>query len=209
MKRTPPQTKAQAIALLAEGRISYAEIAGQIGVDVRTLARWRIDEKFAARVEALRAELDAACMQRALARKEYRIGQLAERHSELRRVIESRATAEIDASDLAAGMDTGLVCKKAVVSAGKLMSYEYEVDTGTLRELRAIEEQVAKELGQIVSRQELTGKDGGPLQHLLPVERLSDEQIAKEIERIVGSVGAAAVAENEGAEPSTEASAEA
>jgi transposase-like protein len=183
--RTPPQLKFQAIALLAEGRFNYAEIAGQIGIDVRTIARWRKDEKFASRVEELRAELDATCMQRALARKEYRIGQLAERHSKLRQVIESRAAAEIDTRDGAAGMDTGLVCKRPVVSAGELMGYEYEVDTGTLKELRAIEEAIAKELGQLVDKRELTGKEGGPLQVATP-ERMSDEQLKDEIRRILG-----------------------
>jgi hypothetical protein len=78
----------------------------------------------------------------------------------------------------------------------------------TLRELRAIEEQVAKELGQLVDKRELTGKDGGPLQ-VATVERMSDAQIAQEIERIIGSVGVAVVAENDGAEPNTEASAKA
>lgn len=41
--------------------------------------------------------------------------------------------------------------------------YEYEVDTGLLAELRALESQTAKELGQHVERRELSGPGGGPI----------------------------------------------
>lgn len=41
--------------------------------------------------------------------------------------------------------------------------YEYELDTGLLKELREHEKQAAQELGQWTERKELSGPDGGPI----------------------------------------------
>lgn len=153
--------KEQAAQLIAEARYEYGEIAEKVGVDRVTLHRWRKNEKFAARVDQLREELNDAALQRAIARKQYRIGVLADRHSSLLQVIEERA-ADVTVHSIA-GAKTGLLVRSIVASAGEKIGYDYAVDTGTLKELRAIEEQVAKELGQIVDKRELTGKDGGPL----------------------------------------------
>lgn len=48
-------------------------------------------------------------------------------------------------------------------SGGVVIVYEYRVDTGTLAELRKIEQQAAQELGEWTEKKELTGKDGGTL----------------------------------------------
>lgn len=45
-------------------------------------------------------------------------------------------------------------------SGGVVIVYEYKVDTGTLAELRRIEQQAAQELGEWTEKKELTGKDG-------------------------------------------------
>jgi transposase-like protein len=153
MKQTPHQIKEQAAVLVAEARYEYGEIAEKVGVSVRTLNHWRKDPKFAARVDELSREFAAAALKRGIARKEYRVNTLANIHSKLLSVIEDRAT-DPDLAGIPGG-DTGLIVRKAVVSAGALVGYEFEVDTGTLRELRGIQEQVAKELGQLVEKKEM------------------------------------------------------
>ena len=174
-------TKEQTAHLLAEGRYSITEIAEKIGISTKSVQRWLKDEVFAENVESLRQEFLARCLKRAICQKEYRIGQLAERHSQLRKVIEARGVQLWE--EMGDAGATGLVCKKIVASAGELMGYEYEVDIATLKELRAIEEAVAREMGQLIDKREYSGPGGGPIQ-IQPVERMSDEQIRAELQRI-------------------------
>jgi hypothetical protein len=96
------------------------------------------------------------------------------------------------------GGNTGFIARKIIASSGELMGYEYAVDTGTLKELRDIEQQVAKELGQIVDKRELTGKDGGPLQHEHSAERMTNEQIDAELRKVFGPVIGSSTAESGG-----------
>lgn len=45
------EAQLEAIELLAGGRIKYKDVAAQVGVDVRTVARWRKDPDFRAEVK--------------------------------------------------------------------------------------------------------------------------------------------------------------
>ena len=71
--------------------------------------------------------------------------------------------------------------RKAVVSAGALVGYEYAVDTGLLREIRGIQEQAAKELGQLVEKQEMK---------IRSLKDLSDEELDAIIIDLEAEVGA-------------------
>ena len=150
--------KERAALLLAERRFDYAEVALRIGITVRTLWTWRRDATFKERVAEIAAELSEAAMGRAIGNKAYRIKVLADKHSDLLAVIEARA-ADPEMGKVPGG-STGLLVRKVVASAGKHICYEYAVDTPLLKELRGIQEQAAEELGQIVSKREITGKDG-------------------------------------------------
>ncbi|MFN3652212.1 MAG: terminase small subunit [Armatimonadota bacterium] len=59
--------------------------------------------------------------------------------------------------------------------------YEYAVDTGLLRELREHKMQVAKELGQITERKEVTGAGGGPIEYkdLNDLRSLPPDELAR------------------------------
>jgi hypothetical protein len=149
-----PLTAAQEQAALAvaEGRFEFRRIAEAVGIDTATLFRWRRDEPFASRVAEISAEFAAAAMKRGIARKDYRLNCLANLHSHLLTVIEERGAAE----DMQAvpGGKTGLVVRTYKVS-GESVVPEYSVDTGAIRELRSIQEQAAKELGQLVEKREI------------------------------------------------------
>lgn len=157
----------QAAILLSEGRYELGEICEKVEVSRVTLYRWRKDPGFSARVDALSREFAEAALKRGLARKEYRVNTLANAHSKLLTVMEERA-ADPSLAEIPGGQ-TGLIVRKAVVSAGALVGYEFEVDTGTLREMRAIQEQVAKELGQLVEKREHTVRS---------LKDLTDEELA-------------------------------
>lgn len=142
----------EAAILLAEGRYGAKEIAAKVGMDRVTLWRLRThDEAFKTRVDVLRKEIVDACKDRAIRRKDYRIETLADVQSRLLQVIEERAKdptlAEVP------GGTSGLIVRQYKIS-GETCMPEYLVDNGTIRELRAVQEQAAKELGQMVEKHE-------------------------------------------------------
>jgi hypothetical protein len=105
-------------------------------------------------------------LKRGIARKDYRINCLANVHSKLLTVIEERA-ADPSMADVPGGK-TGLMVKTFKVSGETVMT-EYAVDTGTIKELRGIQEQVAKELGQLVEKRETK----------ISLKDMTDEQLAE------------------------------
>lgn len=167
MKTTPAEKKEIAAQLLSEGRFQNKEIAEKIEVDLKTLFNWKKDEVFAARVAEISREFATAALKRGIARKEYRIDCLANVHSKILTVIEERAGAA-DMQNVPGG-PSGLLVKSYKVSGETVMT-EYAVDTGLIRELRGIQEQVAKELGQLVEKREtkisLKDMTDEQLQHL-------------------------------------------
>lgn len=141
----------QAAQLIAEARFELREIAEKIGVDRVTLYRWKQSPAFAARIAEIEADFAEAAKKRAISRKDYRVNTLANLQSKLLEVIEARA-ADPTLADIPGG-PTGLVVRQAKVS-GDSVVYEYAVDTGTISELRRVQEQAAKELGQLVEKHE-------------------------------------------------------
>lgn len=156
----------EAAVMVAEDHYDLQQIAEKIGITPRALYKWRQKPAFQERVERLSEQIAKDALKRGVARKGYRINVLADLQRKLLSVIEQRASDPTmvimaDATDEkpaeampVPGADTGLIVRKSVVSAGALVGYEYEVDTATVRELRAVQEQVAKELGQLVEKTE-------------------------------------------------------
>lgn len=167
MKALSPANKDQAAQDVAEGRLEFREIAEKAGVEVRTLHRWRKEEKFAARVRQLSKDLSEAALARAIRRKEYRVNVLAGIQSKILQVIEERG-GDPSMADVPGGK-TGLLVRQYKVSGDTVVT-EYVVDAGTIRELRAVQEQVGKELGQLVDKHEQRFIRG--------VEDLSDDELA-------------------------------
>ncbi len=151
MTQNATTKREKAAQLIAEDCLSDEKIAAEVGIGQRTLARWKATRPFMARVEAIAA----AFTDHALARKERRISVLNDLHEKMLQVIAERA----QSPDLAAvpGGKTGLVTKM-LKGIGKGHDFQvvevYELDTGTVKEIRAIQEQVAGELGQRVERRE-------------------------------------------------------
>jgi hypothetical protein len=217
-----------AAQLVADGNLTDKKIALAVGVCVATLERWRRNVEFASRVSEIVEATRAAVLQDGIAVVANRVGRLNETWSRLWAVVEARAKEHRDnakareqsvktlkgttdpdrpvtgspmASDLpalAAGGETGLLARQIKLASNGAMVEEFVVDTGLLRELRAHEEQAAKELGQ--------WQDRTTMYHIDPAQ-LSDDQLERisrgeRIERVLavtrqGRIGAAAAGTDE------------
>lgn len=172
----------KAAILVAEDRLTNDAIAVAVGITDRTLTRWKTNKEFAARVEGHVADFAAAIRRRGIARLENRVDALNDRWNRMRRVIEARA--EDGETDTVPGGSTGLIVRvEKSTRDGTII--EYSVDTGLLSELRAHEQQAAKELGQWEDRIRETVQDERP-----DLSRLTDDELA-DYERLTSKAAAA------------------
>lgn len=145
-----------AAQLVAEDDLSDEEIANQAGVSRRTLTTWKQHPEFAAVVGDHIGQLQAAMLKRGIAKKRKRIATLDDLHQSLLQVIAERSGQYPGIP----GSETGLIVKQyKQIGAGRdaQVIEEYAVDTATIREIRALEQQAAQELGQWVDKQQIEG----------------------------------------------------
>jgi hypothetical protein len=174
--------------MVAADEMPDVAIADAVGISVRTLHRWKREPEFAALVGDHIGQIQASMLKFAIAKKHKRIEVLDRMHSNLLTIIDERAThyADLDA-ELAAqeatkrdmkrvasqmfggteetvvppGGRTGLVVRQ-LKQVGSGMSAktveEFAVDVGTIKEIRGLHEQAAKELGQWVDKTEIGGQ---------------------------------------------------
>jgi DNA-binding CsgD family transcriptional regulator len=172
--RPLPLTKKQQYAarLVAEGELSQVKICERVGIGRRTLNHWLQDPEYGAfqkRLAEYRQRYAALVMNTGLARKERRVKHLTDLYGRLHTVIRERA--KDPAMEKVPGGKTGVVTRtvKALEvtesvpevtlnAKGKLIRTmvqrtvkklipEYKTDVATVAELRAIQEQIAVEVG--------------------------------------------------------------
>jgi len=150
-----PTRQERAALLVATDDLPDEQIAASIGIGRKTLARWKLRADFHGRVEAHRAALAGAVTEAGLAVKVNRIRQLDRRWRKLRALIDERA-ADPTMQHVPGGKTGLLVRQVKVIGTGRNAQRveEYVVDVGTLRELRAIEQQAAQECGQWCEKRE-------------------------------------------------------
>lgn len=110
-----------------------------------------------AHVAAAIAAAHEAIAKQGIASKQNRVNAYDKRWQLLHRVVESRSE---EYATEAPGSDTGLLVRTyKMLGAGPLARTveEWSVDTGLLGEMRQLEQQVAKEMGQWTEQQELSG----------------------------------------------------
>lgn len=167
VSRFLPAKREHAASMLAGDYQPDRVIAAEVGVTMMTLNRWKRDPEFQAAIARHREEQRAAVASEGIANKQNRVRALNDRWQRMQRVIDARAVTkppkvihsqesagreEPDTID-APGWDTGLMVE-VVKKIGQVTEFRYEVDTGLLKEIRAHEEQAAKELGQWVEKTE-------------------------------------------------------
>jgi len=158
-----------------------AQISASCGITAVTLWKWKQHPVFAARVEQHRAKFREVIRRRGIAVIENRVQRLDRDWRKMRDVIEARAEdarnqkeaneavikealrlgsdkrqiakIESELPWIAPGMETGLVVRD-YKGNGPFIREVFAVDTALLAEIRAHEQQAAKELGQWVEKQQ-------------------------------------------------------
>lgn len=158
-------TRTKAAVLIAENNMPLYRIAEELKVSHQTLMNWRVTPEFRDRVTEIESELEAAVFQLPIAKRRERVKGLQDLKERLLLIVEDRET-HLSQDPEAVGGRSGLVVKQTKsVGYGKNSEIvtEYGFDPAIVRELRAIDEQAAKELGQWTDRQEISGQGGGPI----------------------------------------------
>lgn len=147
----------KAAAMVAADDITDQEIADKVGIGKATLERWKGLLEFKTRVTEIVDKTRQAIVTQGIADKVNRVRALNDRWERMQRLVEARAIEHANAP----GGNTGLLVKTFKVVGTGPVAYEveeYAADTALLRELRAHEEQAAKELGQWVEKKDVSGK---------------------------------------------------
>jgi hypothetical protein len=151
----------RAAALVAEDLLSDTEIANRVGINQRTLERWKRRTDFRRRVAELVAKVEEKAEQFAIFHKLLRIEALDKRWQEMQDVIRQRA-ADPDHRKAAGGNSGLLVRTVKMIGTGEMAERveEFAFDAALVRELREHEMQAARELGQLKEVHEHTGPAG-------------------------------------------------
>jgi len=157
----------QAAVLTAEDDLSDEKISETVGTTRTTLNRWKLLPLFNDAVSGHAHELERRMLRLAIARKRDRLKILDSLQSKIMLVIDARSTQYPDVPGADTGLLVGQLKQVKHISIGKDSTetrqedqWEYSADTGLMRELRATQEQAAKELGQWSEKKEITGADG-------------------------------------------------
>ncbi|MGD9827121.1 MAG: hypothetical protein AB7E70_20215 [Hyphomicrobiaceae bacterium] len=165
-------TKRRTLAaqLVAEDELTDEKIAEQVGRSRKWLAEQKHLPEFRDRVKSIVEEFEKATLEHGIANKAKRLQALNDRWERGRRVINERAASDEWAH--VPGWSTGLLVHdvKSVGGGEAAMQVDvFKVDTGLLGALGDMEMQAARELGQLPTRTEVTGADGGPVTFYLGV----------------------------------------
>jgi transcriptional regulator with XRE-family HTH domain len=158
MRKSKPEfewtkDRLQAAQLLAEARLTLEEIAAQAGITIRQLSRWKLLPPFAAKVQEIAAKLEAAILAKSIGQQAERIEQKHKRWLAMREVIEERKRDP----ELLKHSKTGLLVRRLKPVKGGVIE-EFAVDTGLLGRIDDVENDAAKELGQLTEQHEHKGK---------------------------------------------------
>lgn len=164
-----------------------------VGTVLRLLSRWSIVHGWQSRLAEIADEERQAIIKRGIAEKQNRIDDYDDLRRRLKQVIDERAEQHPVIEELiaspAAGASSGLMVLTVRYLPGGGRVEEWGVDTGTIKALMDVNKQAAQEMGQWTEKKELTGKDGGAIQHnhRLDLSSLSDEELIL-LERITGKL---------------------
>lgn len=150
----------QAALEVARDLLPDTAIAESCGVSKQSLEQWKRAAAFQSRVQWHRDHWKEELRALGLSDRQNRVAGKQERYDKLRQVIEERGAAE--EMQAVPGGTTGLLVKRVkAVGFGEDMEIvqEYAVDTPTLKEMRELETEVAKELGQWVERKAVEHDD--------------------------------------------------
>jgi hypothetical protein len=146
----------RAAILLAEDRLSDKKIGELCGIHETTLNKWKRRPEFKERIAELTQIFADRALKQGLAQRDRRVAVLVQMHDKLLQIVEERAADPNIAS--VPGGKTGLVVR-TMKGIGKGKEFrlveQFQADTRLVKELRGVEEQIARELGQWQERIEV------------------------------------------------------
>ncbi len=149
---------------IAEGRLTDAQIAANLGISRQTLATWKRVPEFQARLSGITEAYRAAVLSHGISLVENRVAAKHDRWLKIKQLILARASDPV-MLDVPGG-DTGLLIRQIKsIGFGKdsKIVEEFVSDTALLRALNDLEKEAAQDLGQWADRHELSGPGGGPI----------------------------------------------
>jgi hypothetical protein len=147
--------RAKAAELCAMDVLTDEKIAAECHISRRTLTTWKQHPEFRARRDSRRAELLEEAKAFGIASQRARLESQQDRYLRMHQVITERAADPTYAAQ--PGWKTGLLVHDFKTTKDDAFDV-FKVDDGLLGELRALEAQVAKELGQSVSEKAAAAK---------------------------------------------------
>lgn len=158
-------TRLKAARLIAANDMDRDRIAEEVGVKRSTLDSWNAHPKFKSKVAEFLEEIEQQMLRLPISKRHIRVARLQGLQERLQIVLDDRQEAYIKEEQVIGGRSGAIVKQTKTVGAGKeaRVIEEYAFDAAIFREIRAIDEQAAKELGQWIDKGELTGKNGSPL----------------------------------------------
>ena len=154
-----------AARLTAANEMNNTRIAEEVGITTTTLQRWQSHPDFKAKVADYLAEIESDMLRLPIAKKHVRVARLQDLQERLQMVLDDRQAAYLKEDTVIAGRSGAIVKQTKSVGSGEnaRIVEESVFDAALFREIRAIDEQAAKELGQWIDKGELTGRNGTPL----------------------------------------------
>lgn len=156
--------RTRAAQLVAEDKLSDEQIASQVGITRRALAKWKNIPEFEERRKAIVEELRQAINRKGIFDKVKRMESINRDFDATETILEERG-ADDDMQDVPGGKTGFIVHNIKVVGGGphaeKVDTYEY--DSALERQREALRKEARQETGEDVQKHELTGKDGGPI----------------------------------------------
>ena len=173
-----------AIELVAQDFLTDVRIAERVGIRKGTLEAWKLKPDFRAAVLETRKAQNEAVMAEGIADKQNRINRINDTRKRLLTVIDERAKAAEDEG--VSGAATGTLVRQAKIvkvyevkeapakvgANGQIITdpndevfvpskrvelvYEWAHDASIHEELRALEVQAARELGQVIDKKDVT-----------------------------------------------------
>lgn len=167
-EKTLTAKQRDAAVLLAEDDLPDHEIADRVGIGRTTLHRWKERDDFKQAMTDHAAELERRMLRLAIARKRHRLEILDTLQTKMVSLFDARSEQYADVPGGPSGLIVGQLKKVTHVdSTGDdgtktwtEEEWEYAFDAALVRELRGIQEQAAKELGQWSDQVKFAGEIG-------------------------------------------------
>lgn len=157
--------KERAALLLAQNDMNQIRIAEEVGTTDVTISNWKREAEFMARVASHMDEIEQEMLRLPIAKRVVRLRRLNDLQERLQLVLDDRQNAYKNDEGIVGGRSGVITKQTKSVGYGKNTEIIQEAafDASIVREMRAIDEQAAKELGQWIDKGELTGANGSPL----------------------------------------------